>query len=76
MKKLTLTLLALLALMLTGCENPPKLTEDVLFSNSNWCIVKLNDSTILCIPNSQDATPTIINTHDLDRPCQEKGGEQ
>lgn len=76
MKKLTLTLLALLALTLTGCKQHPRNRKDVVFYNVYWDILRLNDSTLLIVPCSTDTIPFIQRiTHDPDCPCQEKGGE-
>lgn len=60
----------MLTLMLTGCNNPAKLSEDVLFSNPNWCVVKLNDSIVLCMPNNKNSTPIVINTYNSDYRCE------
>lgn len=72
--KLTTTIIALLALTLTGCENPPKTSDNVLFSNSNWSVVRINDSIVVCMPNNCDKTPTVISTNAPDCPCHKKGG--
>lgn len=84
MKKLTLTILALLALMLTGCgegEAQRSLNQNpnLIYSGHYWDIVRLNDSIVVCTPGlngSSKSTPVAINLHDPDCPCREKGGEQ
>lgn len=77
MKKLTTFLLALLALALTGCENGNR-QPNVLYCGSRWDVVRLNDSTVVLVPGlnaKSGLTPVVINLHDPDCPCREKGGE-
>lgn len=77
MKKPTLTLLALLALTLTGCEgNSRKSNPNILYSGQKWDIVRLNDSIVVCTPGlnaNSKSIPVVINLHDPDCPCREKG---
>ena len=79
MKKPTLTLLALLALTLTGCGSDSREPNpNLLYSGHHWDVVRLNDSTVVCVPGlnaSSKSTPVVINLHDPDCPCREKGGE-
>lgn len=78
MKKPTLILLALLALTLTGCENNSgKPNKNLLYSGQKWDIIRLNDSIVVCTPGlnaNSKSTPVVINLHDPDCPCREKGG--
>lgn len=78
MKKLTLTHLALLALTLTGCDKHPRNRDNVIFYNTSWDILLLNDSTLIFVPDTpgaKNATPIIKHiTHDPDCRCREKGG--
>lgn len=82
MKKPTLTLLALLALTLTGCgsEEPQRCsnqTPNLIYEGHYWDIVRLNDSIVVCTPGfngSSKSTPVVINLYDPDCPCREKGG--
>lgn len=86
MKKPTLTLLALLALLaltLTGCgnEEPQRRSNqnpNLIYSGHHWDVVRLDDSTFVCTPGlngSSKSSPEVINLHDPDCPCREKGGE-
>lgn len=81
MKKLTLTLLALLAMTLTGCDDGHdgmKPNSNLIYRGHYWDIVRLNDSIVVCTPGlngSSKSTPVVINLHDPDCPCREKGGE-
>lgn len=71
------TLLALLALTLTGCESHPRNRDNVVFYNAYWDILRLNDSTLLIVPDGTDTLPMIKHiTHDPDCPYREKGGAQ
>ena len=77
MKKPTLTILALLALTLTGCENENR-QSNVLHRGYRWDAVRLNDSTVVLAPGlnaKSGLTPVVVNLHDPDCPCREKGGE-
>jgi uncharacterized lipoprotein NlpE involved in copper resistance len=80
MKKQTLTLLSLLALALTGCKNSYDSMEpnqNLIHSGHQWDVVKLNDSIAVCVPGlnaSSKLTPVVINLHNPDCPCREKGG--
>lgn len=70
MKKPTLTLLSLLALTLTGCQDNLRTHDNVVHYNAYWDIQRLNDSTLLIVPNSADIIPIIKRiTHDPDCPC-------
>lgn len=73
MKKPTLTLLALLALTLTGCQGKQGTHDNVVHYNAYWDILRLNDSTLLIVPNSADIIPIIKRiTHDPGCPCQQQ----
>lgn len=75
MKKLNISILFLLALTLTGCEEYRRTRDNGMFNNAYWDILKLNDSTLLMVPRSMDTVPIITRiTHDPDCPCREKGG--
>lgn len=83
MKKLPLTLLAMLAMTLAGCgnEEPQRSSNqnpDLIYRGYYWDIVRLNDSIVVCTPGlngSSKSTPVVINLNDPDCPCREKGGE-
>ncbi len=83
MKKSTITLLALLALTLTGCgseesQRCSNQNPNLIYRGHYWDIVRLNDSIVVCTPGlngSSKSTPVVINLHDPDCPCREKGGE-
>ena len=72
-KKLLLTLLVLLALTLTGCKREKE--PNLLYCGNRWDIIRLNDSIVVCVPGFSKSTPVVINLHDPDCPCREKGGE-
>lgn len=74
MKKLTLTLFALLALTLTGCENATKEQKqqriDDIYGSCLKTVNYKGHSYILYDGNRQGGI-----THDPNCPCWEKGGE-
>lgn len=80
--KLTVLILSLLALTLTGCgsEEPQRCSNqnpNLIYRGYYWDIVRLNDSIVVCTPGlngSSKSTPVVINLHDPDCPCREKGG--
>lgn len=84
MNKLTTLLLALCAVALTGCGDSDKESakvenNNVLYRGHRWDVVKVNDSTVVCMPGlngSSKSTPVVINLHDPDCPCREKGDEE
>ena len=76
MKKLTLTLLSLLALTLTGCEDnrTPEYKQQRIDDMYGGCINTVNykgHSYIIYSGHHQGGI-----THDPDCPCREKGGEK
>lgn len=80
-RKIKITLLALLALTLTGCgseesQRCSNQTPNLIYRGYYWDIVKLNDSIVVCTPGlngSSKSIPVVINLHDPDCPCREKG---
>lgn len=75
MKKLTLTLLALLALTLTGCENPSTNAQSQRIESSgipeSLEVVKFKGHSYILYKGYRRGGIT----HDPDCPCREKGGE-
>lgn len=73
MKKPTLTLLALLAMTLTGCGSDNiQPNPNLLYSGHYWEIVRLNDSIVVCTPGlngGSKSTPVVISLHDPDCDC-------
>lgn len=77
MKKLTIAILALLAL--TGCGDKMKLNPNLIYSGQKWDVVRLNDSIAVCTPGlnaNSKLTPVVINLNTSGCPCSEKGGEE
>lgn len=83
MKKLILSIFALLALTLAGCElagcesDIRKPNPNLLYRGHRWDVVRLNDTTVVCTPGlnaDSKSTPVVINLHHSDGQCQEKGG--
>lgn len=71
MKKLTIAILALLALTLAGCEAETKEQRDERYSHNIKVITyKGHDYIVLSINNYCNGI-----THDPDCPCHEKGDE-
>ena len=83
MKKPILTLLALLALTLTGCESEESQrcsnqNPNLIYRGHRWDVIRLNDNIVICTPGlngSSKSTPVVINLHDPDCSCREKGGK-
>lgn len=59
---------ALCAVALTGCdkERIGSGNPNVIFSGQKWDMVKVNDSTVVCLPGlnaDSELTPVVINLH-------------
>lgn len=80
MKKLTLTLLALLALTLTGCEynRTPEQKQQEIDANIASHITEFNYKGHHYLKYDDDNGKWSVGgiTHDPDCPCREKGGKE
>lgn len=71
MKKPATLLLALCAVALTGCGDSDKESakvenNNVLYRGHRWDVVKVNDSTVVCMPGfnaDSELIPVVINLH-------------
>lgn len=75
MKKPTLTLIALLALTLTGCEKP---TQTQIDTRAASCMSEFNykGHRYLKYRGGAGYSSVVGITHDPDCPCQKKGGAE
>lgn len=62
----TILLSALCGLALTGCGRSHEKDSNVLYRGHRWDVVKVNDSTVVCMPGfnaDSELVPVVINLH-------------